>query len=148
MSKSLVHPCVPFDVLLPIDPSKNSPFLLHSMLSHSKLTLQISKCGSQSVPSNLVLHTSLGQIRIHKTRSFARQQANGFGKIQPVLVHTWPKQTDLHLVASILFRIRLCPSSNTGSSCSFGPGVLLSVSALVLRPDSMITIQHRKFVQV
>ena len=44
--------CVPFDVLLPIDPSENSPFLQHSLLSRSKFTLQISKCGSQSVPSD------------------------------------------------------------------------------------------------
>ena len=51
--KSIVHLRVPFDVLLPIDPSKNSPFLKHSMLSRSESTL--SKCGSRSVPPNLVL---------------------------------------------------------------------------------------------
>ena len=59
--------CVSFAVLLSIDPSKNSPFLL----SRTELTLQISKCGSQPVPPSLVLHASLGQIRIHKARSFA-----------------------------------------------------------------------------
>ena len=30
-----------------------------------------------------------------------------FSKIQPVLIHRWPKQTDLNLVASILFRIEV-----------------------------------------
>ena len=43
VSKSIVHLCVPFDGLLPIDPSKNSPFLKHSMLSRSESTLPISK---------------------------------------------------------------------------------------------------------
>ena len=54
-----------------MDPSKNSRVLQHSMLSRPELTLQISQCGPQSVPPNLVLHSSVGQIRIHKVLSFA-----------------------------------------------------------------------------
>ena len=76
--QSLAHLCIPFAVLLPIDPSQNSPFLQHSMLSRSELTLQTSRCGSQSVPPNLARQASLGQIRIHKTHSLARQLANCF----------------------------------------------------------------------
>ena len=56
----------------------NSPFLQYSMLSRSELTLLISKCGSQSVPPNLALHASLGQIRIHKARSFAEPAVSLF----------------------------------------------------------------------
>ena len=43
---SVAYLCVPFAALLLIDPSRNSPFLQHSMLSCSELTLQISKCCS------------------------------------------------------------------------------------------------------
>ena len=78
VSKSLAYLCAPFAVLLPIDPSKNSPFLQHLTLSRSESTLQISKCGSRSVPPNLVRHASLVQIRIHKARSLARPLAKGF----------------------------------------------------------------------
>ena len=54
--------CVPFDVLL----------------SRTESTLQISKCGSRSVPPNLVRHASLVQIRIRKARSLAGPLAKCF----------------------------------------------------------------------
>ena len=109
------------------------------MLSRSELTLQMSKCGSQSVPPNLVLHASLGQIRIHKALSFAGPAVSLFSAKSNL---SWAKcesfkPTDLHLVASISFRIRLCLPSNTGLFCSFCHGVFI-VSVLVLHLDSMM----------
>ena len=44
VSQSTVHLCVPFDVLLPIDRSNNSPLVQHSLLSRSELTFRISNC--------------------------------------------------------------------------------------------------------
>ena len=75
---STVHLCVPFDGMLPIDPSNNSPFLQHSMLSRSVSTLPISNCGFRSVPPNLVRYASLVQIRIHKACSWAGPLAKCF----------------------------------------------------------------------
>ena len=60
------------------DRSQISPFLQHSMLSRSESTLQISNCGSRSVPPNLVRHASLEQIRIHNARSLAGPLATCF----------------------------------------------------------------------
>ena len=45
---------IPFAVLLPIDPSQNFQCLLHSMLSCSELTLQISKYASRVTESRTV----------------------------------------------------------------------------------------------
>ena len=73
--ESLAYLCIPFAVLLSIDPSQNSPSLQHSMLSSSELTLQISKCCSRSASPNLERQASLGQIRIHKACSLARPLA-------------------------------------------------------------------------
>ena len=78
-SPSRANHCLLCSLLLLLAPcSKNSPFLQHSMLSRSELTLQISNCGSQSVPPNLVRHAALGQIRIHMACSLARQLAKCF----------------------------------------------------------------------
>ena len=71
----MAYPCVPFAVLLPIDPSKNSPFLRHSMLSLSELTLLIFR----SVVSNLC---QISYCTFTKARSFGRQLAKCFSKIQ------------------------------------------------------------------
>ena len=54
--ESLAYLCIPFDVLLPTDPSQKSPFLQHSMLSRSESTLQTLECSSQSVPPKIVRH--------------------------------------------------------------------------------------------
>ena len=53
------------------------------------------------------------------------------------------KQTDLRLIASILFRIRHCLPSNTDLYCNFCHGVLI-VSVLVLRPDKTRQEVHGK----
>ena len=55
----IAYLCVPFAVLLPFDPSPNTSFLQHSMLSCSESTLQISKCHSQSVSPILARQVSL-----------------------------------------------------------------------------------------
>ena len=46
-------------------------------------------------------------------------------------------QADLHMVASSLFKIRLCLPSNTGLSCSFSRGVLTAL-VFVLHLDSLM----------
>ena len=50
-----------------------------------------------------------------------------FSKIRHVLIRRWPKQTDLHLVTSILFRIKL----RLPSPCLIKPMLRLAVSVLV-----------------
>ena len=121
--KSIAYLCVPLAVLLPIDPSQNSPFLQHSMLSRSELTLQTPKCGNRSVPPNLARHASLGQFRIHKARSLARQLAKclaASARIQPVLGQ---------LICTLL------RPSYSESNSVFRP------IKPVLRPDSMMSCE-------
>ena len=101
--------------------------------------LQISKCGTQSVPPNLVLHTSLVQIRNHKARSFARPVVSLFQQKPTCLgpsMNVSNKQI-CTLLRQSCSKSDLVPS-DTGLSCSFRHGVLI-VSVLVLHPDSMIS---------
>ena len=104
-----------FDVLLPLDPPNDSPFLQHSLLSRSESPLQISNCGFWSVLPNLFTARFLGTNANSQGSLIGWTTGHmfrSFGKIQPVLVHGWPTQTGLHLVSSITFKIRFCLPSN------------------------------------
>ena len=108
-------------VLLSIDTSKNSPFLQHSMLSRSELTLQITKCGSQSVQPNLVVHASMEKLRIYKARSFARPAVSLFQQ-NPICLGSSMKVSYKQMCILLRHRGLRLPS-NTGVSCSFCHGV-------------------------
>ena len=121
--------------LVPIDPSNNSPFLQHSVLSHSESTLQISKCGFRSVPPNLVRHASLVQIRIRKARSLARLTKYFVASVKSNL--SWSNQfapCPVNLIQILILSpvqsykcclgFGIIESSLCCASCDLHPGVL------------------------
>ena len=71
-------------------PVLNRRFRFPSVVPHLRHRISHGK-----LPWNKYEFTKLGQM------------FRCFSKIQPVLIHRWPKQTHLNLVASILFRIKL-----------------------------------------
>ena len=114
--KRLAYLCVPFAVVLPNYPSKNSSFLQHSMLS------ALNRCfRSRSVVPDLCHRISYGTLHWYKLEfirlahwpdhwpnvSLLRQNPTCLGP------------TNLHLVASIPFRIRLRLPSNQTSVASW-----------------------------
>ena len=142
-----MHLCVPFDVLLPVDSLILRFFSIQCCLalSHLDFELWFLICTPESCTARLLL----AQIRIHEACSLATPLAqcfNSFGKIQPVLVHGWPKQTSPHLVSSILFKIRFClPSNQTCVVLDLAPSNQACVVSCNLRPGVILVFLHFRY---
>ena len=123
-----------------------SVFLQHSMLPRSELTLQSSKCGSQSVPPNLVLNASLGQIRTHKMRLFAKPAVSLFQQ-NPTCLGPRMKVSNKQICTLVRQSYSKADSvlpSNTGLYCSFCHCVLIvSVLVLCINDDEWLEFQSQ-----
>ena len=91
------------------------------MLSHSGSTLQISKCGSRSVPPNLVRHAPLVQIRFTKLAHWLDHWPKvSLLRQNPTCLRSYLAQTQRSASCRVSLIQNLTPSSVYSNRCCLG----------------------------